>query len=335
MVTIKQIAEACGVSVASVSKALNHATDISVETAERIRVTAHEMGYFPNAAARLLKTSRSNNIGVLFVDGTSSGLTHEYFSSILNSFKEEAEQSGYDITFISRNMGGRKMSYLEHCRSRGCDGVMIASVDFSNPSVAELVASNIPVVTIDYLFDNCGAILSDNVQSMNDLVRYIYGKGHRRIAFVHGEDTAVTRNRLASFYKTSRDLGLDIPDEHVIKGAYHDPRASGLATRQLLDLSKRPTCILYPDDFSYIGGMNEIERQGLSIPDDISVVGYDGIYLGRVLRPKLTTLRQDSDAIGIQAARLLVEAIESPRTYIPKRVVIPGMVWEGDTVKQL
>jgi LacI family transcriptional regulator len=335
MVTIRHIAEQCGVSVASVSKALNNAPDIGFETANRIRQVARSLGYFPNAAARALRTNHSYNIGVLFVDGTSSGLTHEYFSQVLDSLKNEAERQGYDVTFISRNIGHTSMSYLEHCKYRNCDGVVIASIDFQDPSIAELVNSSIPVVTIDYVFDNCGAVVSDNVQCMRDLVRYVYGKGHRKIAFIHGEDTAVTRFRLASFYRTCEELGVPTPDKYIRKGLYHDPRTSGLATRELLELDSPPTCILYPDDFSFIGGMNEIERKGLVIPDDISVAGFDGIYLSRVLRPKLTTLKQDSKKIGEQAAKLLVNAIKSPRTYIPSRIVVPGVIWEGETVKQL
>ncbi len=335
MVTIRQIAEECGVSVASVSKALNNAPDIGPETAKRIRQIAKSLGYFPNAAARALRTNHSYNIGVLFVDGTRSGLTHEYFSQVLDSLKNEAERQGYDVTFISRNIGDSSMSYLEHCKYRNCDGVVIASVDFHDSSITDLVKSSIPIVTIDYIFDNCSAVLSDNVQSMRDLVRFVYSRGHRKVAYIHGEDTAVTRFRLASFYKTCEELGMEVPDKYVRKGAYHDPRVGGLATRELLALRERPTCIMYPDDFSFMGGMNEIERQGLSIPDDISVTGYDGIYLSQVLRPKLTTLKQDSVQIGEQAAKLLVNAIKSPKTYIPSRVVVPGVVWEGETVKQL
>ncbi len=335
MVTIKQIAEQCGVSVATVSKALNNAPDIGIETGKRIRETARALGYFPNAAARALRTNHSYSIGVLFVDETQSGLTHEYFSQVLNSLKVEAERNGYDVTFISRNIGNTSMSYLEHCKYRNCDGVVIASVNFNDPSINELVNSNISVVTIDYIFDKCSAVLSDNVQSMRDLVKHIYDKGHRKIAFIHGEDTAVTRSRLASFHKTCEELGLSIPNEYVRRAVYHDPRESGLATRKLLSLKNLPTCIMYPDDFSFIGGMNEIERHGLVIPRDISVTGYDGIYLSQVLRPKLTTLKQDSEKIGRQAAKMLVDAIRSPKTYIPSREVVPGMVWEGETVRQL
>lgn len=335
MVTIREIAEHCSVSVATVSKALNYAPDIGAETGQRIRDMAREMGYFPNAAARALRTSHSYSIGVLFVDETHSGLTHEYFSQVLNSLKEEAERNGFDVTFISHNIGDSSMSYLEHCRYRNCDGVVIASVNFNDPSINELLISKIPIVTIDYIFDNCSSVLSDNVQSMRDLVKYVYGCGHRQIAYIYGEDTAVTRSRLASFNKTCEELGLCIPDEYLRKGIYHDPRASGLATRELLALKNPPTCIMYPDDFSSIGGMNEIERHGLVIPRDISVTGYDGIYMSQILRPRLTTLKQDSDEIGKQAAKLLVDAIKSPKTYIPVREVVPGVVWEGETVRHI
>ena len=150
MITIKDISKKCGVSPATVSKALNGYDDISPETAALVRRTAKELNYMPNAAARLLKTNRSHNIGVLFIDDSMSGLTHEYFSHILNSVKEESEENGYDITFISKNIGKQKMSFLQHCRYRNCDGVVIANVDFQNPEVLELVNSEYPVVTIDF-----------------------------------------------------------------------------------------------------------------------------------------------------------------------------------------
>lgn len=335
MVTLKQIANVCGVSVASVSKALNHSPDIGAETTERIIRTARELGYYPNAVARALKTNRSYSIGVLFEDDTHCGLTHEYFSHVLNAVKNEAESRGYDVTFISQKLGRTPMSFLEHCKYRNCDGVVIANVDFTDPTVTELVNSDIPVVTIDYLFDDRSAVVSDNVQGMHDLLAYVHSMGHRRIAFIHGELTAVTRSRLASFHKTATELGLDMPDDYVRTARYHDPRQSGLATRDLLALKEPPTCILYPDDISLLGGMTEIERSGLSVPEDISIAGYDGIPMSQLLRPILTTLRQDSQQLGSQAARLLIEAIEQPKTYLPQLVMIPGSVQEGGTVRRI
>ena len=149
MPSLKDLAKECGVSVATVSKALNDQPDIAQATRERIHAAARRMGYLPNAAARALKTNRTYNLGVLFVDEKQSGLTHEYFSAVLDSFKVEAEKRGYDITFINHNISGRSMSYLEHCHYRGVDGVVIACVNFYDPQVVELVNGDVPVVTID------------------------------------------------------------------------------------------------------------------------------------------------------------------------------------------
>ncbi|NCC08103.1 MAG: LacI family transcriptional regulator [Clostridia bacterium] len=335
MASIKDIAKECGVSVASVSKALNGHHDISKTTREKIQAVADSMGYRPNSAARALKTNRSYNLGVLFADDTQSGLTHEYFSGVLDSFKVAAEATGYDITFINHNIGTAATTYLEHCLYRGVDGVVIACIDFDSPEVQQLIASDIPVVTIDHVFNNIATIISDNIRGMRELVNYVYKRGHRRIAFIHGEKTSVTQNRLASFYKTCYELRIDVPDEYVREGLYHDPQTCEKITRELLSLPKRPTCIFFTDDFSYIGGLNAIHAAGLNVPDDISAVGYDGIYLSQVLVPKLTTYRQNTKELGERAAKLLIDLIEHPKTTLPEQRVVPGELIEGCSVKQL
>ena len=117
-VTIKELSARCGLSVSTVSKALNDYPDVSEETRKQVRAVADEMGYRANAIARSLKIGRTFNLGVLYSDDTESGFTHSYFSPVLQSFKQEAERRGYDITFITHNMGHSKMTYLEHCRYR-------------------------------------------------------------------------------------------------------------------------------------------------------------------------------------------------------------------------
>ena len=161
MVSMKDIAKACGVSVATVSKALSGQPDIGEQTRELICKTADSLGYMTNSAARALKTNRTYNIGVLFVDERRSGLAHEYFSAVLESLKVEAEANGYDITFINRNVGKKATTYLQHCQYRGVDGVVIACVDFDDPQVLELVNSRLPIVTIDHVFNNRAAVVSD------------------------------------------------------------------------------------------------------------------------------------------------------------------------------
>lgn len=335
MVSIKDISTRCGVSVATVSKSLNDHSDIADTTKEYIRKIAKEMGYFPNSSARALKTNRTYNIGVLFVDEAQSGLTHEYFANVLDSFKVEVESNGYDITFINKHMGQKSMSYYEHSKYRGVDGVVIACIDFTDADVVELINGDIPVVTIDHVFNNRTAIVSDNVKGMNDLITYIYKKGHRKIAFIHGADSSVTQNRIGSYYKTLGELGIEVPDDYVKSGIYHDPETTARLTKELLNLKNRPTCILFPDDFSCIGGINAIKEAGLRIPEDISVAGYDGIMLSQVLDPKLTTLQQDTKSLGKFAAQKLIALIENPKATIIEKVVVEGKVLFGQTIKSM
>lgn len=333
MVSMKDIALRCGVSVATVSKALNGQADIGEETRARVCAVAAELGYMTNSAARALKTNRTYNLGVLFVDERRSGLAHEYFSTMLESFKVEAESHGYDITFINHNVGGKATSYLQHCLYRGVDGVVIACVDFNDPQVRELVDSRIPLVTIDHVFDNRLAVLSDNISGTEALVRYIHKMGHRKIAFLHGEGTTVTQNRLVGFYKTCEELGLDIPEEYVQECAYHDPDRCAQATRELLALPNPPSCILFPDDYSYIGGLNALNEMGLRVPEDISAVGYDGIHLAKVMQ--LTTYSQNTCSLGRIAAERLIRLIEHPKTTPIDRTVVSGELFVGTSVKQL
>ena len=332
MVTIKTISEKCNLSVAAVSKALNGRPGISPEKAELVRRTAQELGYFPNAAAQTLKTNRSMNIGILF----KNVMAHEYFSAVLEGIRETAERRGYDITFLS-NMS-REQGYYEHAKRRQCDGVIIVQPGYSESDQAaalKLAASDLPVVAIDDVFPGRTTVTGENVASVEEIIRYLHSLGHTRIAFIHGEDGDVTRQRLAGFYRACRDLGIQVPAEYVIRARYQEPKDSGLATRQLLQCRARPTCILYPDDTAYLGGLTEIESQGLSVPDDISCFGFDGIHVASVLRPSLATYKQNGWGIGAQASEQIISAIEDPKGYAPRTITVAGAIQTGGTVKDL
>lgn len=336
MVSLKDISKACGVSVATVSKALNDHSDISQETKKHVREVAERLGYRPNAAAQALKTNRTNNIGVLFVDEANSGLTHDYFNHVLDSFKRKAEDSGFDITFINGAKNRlNNMSYLSHAIYRGFDGVMIACVDFSDPQVGELIASSIPVVTIDHLFNNRITIVSDNVKGMRELTSYVYEQGHRKIAYIHGLESAVTQSRLSSFYRTLQGYGVTVPDEYVVASPYRDTDAAFATTNRLLDLPDPPTCIFYPDDFAAFGGINAIRQRGLRIPEDVSVVGYDGIEIARRISPVLTTIVQDTVKIGSLAASKLIDLINNPKGTLIEQIVVDGRLEKGESVAKI
>lgn len=332
---MKDIAKRCGVSTATVSKALNGQPDIGEDTRVRILRLADEMGYMANASARALKTNRSYNIGVLFVDPMHGGLAHEFFSGVLDGIRSESETHGYDITFINRMVGARQTSYLRHCRYRGVDGVVIASADFDDPMVTELVQSDLPVVTIDHLFNNRIAVVSDNRKGMDALVRHVAAKGHRKLALIHGEMTSVTVGRLTGFHRACEELGIRVPDRWIRQGVFHDSKSCYVLTKELLSGEDRPSCIFFPDDYSCIGGLNAIHELGLRVPEDISAVGYDGIPLSRIMSPVLTTWRQDTEGLGTEAAARLIELIEHPRTAILDRVIVEGRLQEGGSVKAL
>lgn len=330
MVTLKQISKICGVSVSTVSKAMNGQPDVNMDTAERIRQVARDLGYHPNAAARSLKTNRSYNIGVLFADH----INHEYFALVLDSIRDAAMDFGYDISFICNRIGDLKISFYRHAVYRNCDGIVIAQARFEDPDVVELATSDMPIVVLDHIFPKRVSIMSENIQSMVEILSYVVSQGHRKIAFIHGQDDSiVTQKRIAGFYKGCMELGIRTSEEYLAKAKYHSPEESGLATRKLLSLADPPTCILYPDDYSYLGGLSEIEKHGLSIPEDISAVGYDGIYLSRFLRPKLTTYRQDVKTIGKLAVEKLIEQIEQPDELIDEHIIVKGELQLGNSIK--
>lgn len=328
MVTIKMIAEKCGLSVAAVSRALNYQPGVGAERAEQVRRIAQEMGYVPNAAARELKTNRSNIIGVLY----HNRLAHEFFSVVLEGIHEEAERHGYGIIFLNSHP---HVSYYEHARQRRCAGVVVAQDIFDHDSVMTLMGSSIPTVAIENPYPGGTTISTDNVGAMQEIVHYLHNRGHQRIALIHGQSCQVTQERMAGFFRGCRECGITIPDEYVRASCFRTPDIASEVTRELLALPKPPTCIIYPDDVSYLGGMAEIERQGLSIPGDVSCVGFDGVSMSQALRPRLTTYYQDAEMMGCLAAREVISAIEDPRCYVPRTISVSGRLLEGDTVRDL
>lgn len=332
-VTIKDVARYCGLSISTVSKVFNGYLDISEATRRQVMEAAREIGYKPNALARALKTNRSYNLGVLFVDDNISGLTHPFFAAVLNAFKAEAERQGYDITFINHNIGTMEMTYLEHCRYRNVDGVCLACVDFYSDEVAELAGSGIPCVTIDHVFEPHPCIISDNLNGIHMLVDRAVSLGHRRIAYIHGQrNSLVTENRIRGFRRAMEYHGLPVPEGYVRQGRYDDGENVRGHVQALLDMDEHPTCILLPDDAAYYGALEAVRERGLRVPEDVSLAGYDGVRSVQVVHPRLTTIRQDSDAMGRQAAQRLIDYIVHPATAQRDPVLIPSELLEGESM---
>ena len=331
MVTLKDIAEACGVSAATVSRALNGVTDPEKKNTAFILRTAKEMGYFPNAAARTLKTSRSNNIGILYEDR----MDHEYFSLLLNELRFAAEDQGYDLTFIQRTMHDPEAGdYSDRARRRNLDGVVVVQADFNSADVMRLAAGSIPTVVIDHAYEGCDCVMCDNRAGMEALVREAWEKGHRKIAFIHGEDGTVTRERMTGFYKACAELGVRAPADFVRAGHFHDPESCADVVASLMRGAETPTCILCPDDFSCLGALKALEEMHLRAARDVSLAGYDGVRMGQMLHPKLTTLRQDAPKAARETMALLLDAIENPETHRPRQVMVAGELLMGETLGQ-
>ncbi len=330
--TIRDLAKYCGLSVSAVSKALNGYSDVSESTREAVMEAVRKLDYHPNAHARALKSGRSYNLGVLFSDDSQSGLTHPFFSTVLESFKKQAEASGYDITFISHRLGADRATYLDHCRYREVDGVCVACIHFDDEETLRLIHSDLPLVTIDCVFDDRMSICSDNESGMKMLVEYVFGKGHRRIAYIHGPRSAVTDIRIASFFRAASRLGLQVPEEYLTESEYISPRGVYEAAKALLSLKERPTCILVCDDFSVTGALRAAQKAGLRVPEDLSLAGFDGIEQMQNFYPRLTTVRQDAGAMGREAALRLIRQIEDPAFPRAGFCSVPCTLIPGQTV---
>lgn len=333
MVSIKDIANACGCSAATVSKALNDHDDVGSATKKRVRETAKQLGYLPNSMARALKTKKTYNIGVLMVDKANSGLKHHYFAAILDSFKVTMEQNGYDLTFISNQIGDEAYSYYEHCMYRNVDGVLAACVDFNASEVQRLLSSDFPIVSIDHVEAGGYAVVSDNEKGMRDALAFALEQGHEKIAYIYGEDSQVTSARVEAFCEVIRVHQHDVKKTYLRQAKYLDADLSYQITLELLRSEERPTCILYPDDICALAGVSAIREEGLRIGKDISVIGYDGTPLLRMLRPTITTIAQDTEAMGRKAADMLLRLLRKEEIPQEERVQFcSGDLMKGETV---
>lgn len=334
MTTIYDISKITGYSPTTVSKALNDYTDISKKTKKIILEKAKELGYIPNAHARTLITKKSWSIGVLFDEKLDIGIKHPFFSAILETFKKSIESRGYDLLFISKDMGGKKISYLDHCKIRGIDGIIIISSDFNNKEIEELIDSNIPCVLIDIENDKASTIYSDNSQGCHLAIEYLHSLGHKKIAHIYGSlDTYAGDIRKKGYITALNKLGIQNNDEYMVDGGYFSFDGGYKAMKKLLELDDLPTAVFVSGDFMAIGAINAIKEKGLGVPEDISIIGYDDIDLCKYITPKLTTIRQNTELIGENAADVLINAIDKKSGR--SSVIIPVELVVRDSCKSV
>ncbi|MBR6706926.1 MAG: LacI family DNA-binding transcriptional regulator [Clostridia bacterium] len=331
MVTLKDVAAACGVSPATVSRALNATGDNPSRHVRHIRLVAGSMGYRPNAAARALKTNRSDNIGILYEDV----MQHEYFSSLIEGLRLGAEKRGYDLTFLTRHFEGEGKVYVAEAEYRSLDGIIVVQADYASSRILSLSGCGLPTVVVDNRLEGCGTVFSDNADGMEKLVRHIASLGHRRVAFIGGDEGSVTSLRLGGFYKGCAESGLRVAPEWIFHAHYRDPQSCFGALDLLLSGEVKPTCILFPDDFCCIGAISALAARGIRVPEDISIAGYDGVEMGRLMKPVLTTYRQDSDGMADLAIQMLTDAISKGEQSVSGIATAEGSLVEGETVQRI
>lgn len=335
MVTLKDIARECKVSFSTVSKALKGSPEISLETTEFVQKKAREMGYHPNLAAQTLRTNRTYDICVIFEEKTGVGIQHEYFASVISGIQKVVFSKGYDMTFVGGN-SQEDYDYYSHALGRNYDGVAILSCDFDSPGIVELLKSDIPTITLDYSYDERhSAVLSDSAAGIKELAELAISNGHTRIAMIHGEKTWVTEQRLEAFKKACSEHGISIPTEYFLEVLYHDAEGCAEATKKLLSLKNPPTCIFYPDDYASLGGIHELTNKNLTAGKDISIIGYDGIKLAKLIRPQLTTYEQNGVLIGQTMGNALLDQIEKGKSYTCKKEFVTGKLIRGETVAKI
>src|SRR3954464_14639386 len=320
-VTIRELARLSGVSVGTVSRALNGYADVRPETRERIARLARELDYTPAAAARSLVTQRSHVIGVFLETGEGHpDLQHPFFHEVLGGLKQRVGAAGFDLLlFASERPGGGygPHSYLKRARHHNVDGCALIGLDPTESEVRRLVRGEIPCVAIDMELEGprTEVVMSDNEGGAAAAVRHLYDLGHRRIATVTGMiDSRPGIDRLRGYRAATQSLGLAYRDDYVRYGDFY-AESGREATAALLELDEPPTAIFAAADLMAIGAIRAAAERGLSVPEDLSVIGFDDIQLAPHTNPPPPPtpppppLRQDKLGLGAAAGDALVARI--------------------------
>jgi len=336
MATIYDIAKLCGLSPATVSKALSGAPDVSVATRDKIRQVASGLDYIPDGRAKGLSQNRTWTISVLCQDGSEMGLRHYLFASIIESFKSVVERHGYDIIFISNQVGKMGLSYYGHCRYRKADGVLIVNTNYSSKDTRELIESDIPKIAIDYSDTSIGCVMTDCDKSMALLYNHLYALGHRNIVYMHGEAKYITDMRIKGLQKAMTQKGESLNPENLIQSKYYSIQGGYQSMTEAILRRPRPTAIIASDDYSAIGAIKAAQDAGLSVPEDISVVGFDGIEITQLFTPRLTTIRQDTIGMGAKAAECLIKQILGfSKNTQPKNIILEPQLLIGNSCRRI
>jgi len=321
--TMKRIARDLGVSITTVSKALNNHRDIGHATRARVLARVAELGYQPNAVARSLTTRRTHTLGIVIPD-----LMHSFFVEIVAGIEKIASARGYGLLLCSSNEDADKeRAELELLRQRQVDGVVVATANVSGNTdlLHRFRAVGIGLVMIDrddHPDVACDRVVTDDEEVGRLAAAHLIAQGRRSIAHIAGQSIVHAKRRADGYRAALRENGLPVKRDWVVHGGFMEADGYRAMTR-LLAASPKIDAVFATNDPVAIGAMKAIWDAGRRVPDDIAVVGVGDIALGDLLRVPLTTVSWSREEEGRRAAELVVERIESAPGGPPQRIVIP------------
>ncbi len=307
-VSIKDIAKIAGVSHTTVSRALRDSPLISSRTKERIQAIASQTGYQPSAAARSLKTNRSQALGVIV-----SHIADPFFSEILQGIDDVAQAQGYSLFIAAaQHDSEREQAIIRSMREHRVDGVILCSPQLTKEQNSQLQSYGIPIVAIN----NQGSegyqysIQHDDIDGSHLVCSHLVSLGHERIAYLGDASSGrTTRDRLSGFLEVMSHHELPVPAGYIHDVQDNSATQGYLAAEHFLTLRPRPTAIICYNDMVALGLLKGLEQAGVSVPAQISITGFDNILFSDYTRPPLTTIDQPKRFLGAEAARLMLQQL--------------------------
>jgi LacI family transcriptional regulator len=333
MATSEEVARLAGVSRATVSRVLSGTAKVKDVTRTRVEAAAARLGYQPDVAAQSLSGARSKVIALGFFANdvwTLSQLTrpqYHFHLDVLHHIEAAAAKAGYDLLVPSRPTSTASDSYVRLLRSRRVAGTIMVACPPDDVRIQALVESRLPTVFVDAIGagPHATSVASDNTEGARQITEHLLALGHRRIARITGTETDPSgRDRLAGIRAALGAAGIpEEPDlarrsDWSTEGAYR-------AALDLLATGRDFTAVIAESDMMAIGILRALHEHGLRVPDDVSVTGFDDIDLAAFTLPPLTTVRQDTDAIGATAVTTLLAIIDGetpPPILLPTEVVV-------------
>lgn len=330
--TIKDVAAAANVSIATVSRILNNQSGYSEQTKEKVVKVIKEIGFQPSAVARGLVSKKTRTIGVLLPNVTAS-----FSAKLLNGIEESAHENDYSVVVCNTNLNGnRTLDYLKVLGEKKVDGLIFTSDAVTQEYDDALSKLGVPVIlaaTMSYRFPY-PYVKVDDTQASYHATEYLIKKGHKNIAMISGDpnDELAGMTRINGFTKAMKAYALNVDHELIAHGDFGF--LSGKRCMELL-LTKRHsfTAVFAASDEMALGALSVAYEHGLKVPEDFSVIGYDNTSLAEMATPPLTTVGQPLRKMGNIAINKLMRMIEHGETETS--VIMSHQVIERNTVKQL